>query len=220
MIIDMKKQAYPSISEDNGIAALTDRDQCVYSVGISTGGVAEMRMAALSPTRHIIATTLDHEGAKYAQRQCSSAQIEIKVEDVAAPLPYPNEYFDFVYARLVLHYLPRNSLVRALAELYRVLKTSGKLFVVVRSADCLEAKDKSSIFDPHTGMTTYISNGNSYSRYFHTEESIQSFLISSGFRIERINTYEEQLCVDFHRTQLSPQTDVLIEVLASKKITD
>ena len=209
-----------SISEDNGIATITDCDQLIYSVGMSTGGAAEMRMAVASPTRSIIATTLDQEGAAFAHKQCEGAkllnQIEIKVEDVTDPLPYPNELFDFVYARLVLHYLPKDSLICALAELYRVLKPSGKLFVVVRSTDCVEAGDKSSALDPHTEMTTYTSNGNSYSRYFHTEESIQGFLVSAGFYIEHVKTYEEQLCVDFHRTQPSPQTDVLVEVLASK----
>lgn len=211
---------YPSVSEDNGIAALVNSDQRVYSVGVSTGAIAEMRMATASSTRRIIATTIDGEGAKFCQKQIEEAgflnQIEIKLEDVSSPLPYPNAYFDFIYARLVLHYLPKNNLIQALTELHRALKTGSKLFVVVRSTDCFEAKDNHSIFDLDTGMTAYTSNDNSYSRYFHTKESIQNFLVSAGFHIEYVKTYEEQLCVDFYRTQLSEQMDVLIEVLASK----
>src|ERR1700722_12140261 len=204
---------HSSISENNGLAALAGDDQRIYSVGISTGGVAEMRMAEASPARHIIATTIDREGARFAQEQVKVVglqnQIEIKLEDVAAPLAYPEGYFDFIYARLVLHYLPRNSLKGALGDLYRVLKPRGRLFVVVRSTDCMEAKSKDSVLDPETGMRTYTSNGQSYSRFFHSSESIQDYLASAGFQIMHIKAYPEQLCVDFQRTQPSKQVDAL-----------
>lgn len=209
-----------SISENNGLASLKEEDQIIYSVGISTGGIAEMRMAKASSTRHIVATTIDQEGARYAKMQVEEAgllkQIEIKIEDVTALLTYSNEYFDFIYARLILHYLPRNSLVLALKELYRVLKKGGKIFVVVRSTDCFEANSKDSVHDKNTNLTTYFSNGKSYSRYFHTEESIQNYLKSSGFHIQYTKSYQEQLCVDFQRKQPSRQVDALIEVLATK----
>ncbi|SRR5581483_10276037 len=215
----MERQIYSSTSEEHGIAALKDSDRFIYSVGVSTGGIAEARMAKTSATRKIIATTLDREGAKFAEKQWKDAglldQIAIKIEDVSAPLPYPHEHFDFIYARLVLHYLPKPSLKRALEELYRILKKEGRLFVVVRSDESLEIK-KNSIFDPSTGMTTYTSQGHSYSRYFHTPESIQAYLVASGFQIQHVKIYEEQLCTDFHRTLPSEQIDVLIEVLATK----
>lgn len=215
-----KKQTYPSISEEHGIAALKESDRLIYSIGVSTGGVAEARMANASVDRKIIATTIDSEGAQFVEKQWEEVglldQMTIKVEDVSSPLPYPNGYFDFVYARLVLHYLPKDSLKRALDELYRILKANGRLFVVVRSAESFEVKDKNSTFDPATRMTTYTSQGRSYSRHFHTQESIQAFLTASGFQIQHVKMYEEQLCVDFHRTVLSEHIDLLIEVLASK----
>lgn len=211
---------YSSISENNGIAALTEQDQKVYSVGISTAGLAEIRMAQGKPNRHIIATTIDPEGAKFARRRIEEAgledHIDVKMEDIAKPLPYSDGYFDFVYARLVLHYLPKNDLIRALNELYRVLKVSGRLFVVVRSLACSEAHDESAILDPDTGMITYVYNGKTLSRYFHTEESIQNYLTSSGFHIKHVRSFEEKLCVDFQRTQLTGKEYSLIEVLASK----
>lgn len=211
-----------SISEDNGLAAIREQDQQVYSVGISTAGAAEIRMAIASPTRHVIATTLDREGAEFVQKQVERAgllgRIEIKLEDVAAALPYPDEHFDFVYARLVLHYLPSASLKQALKELYRVLKTSGKIFVVVRSVDCFGAQSGDTIFDPQTGMTSYLSRDHSYRRHFHSPESIQNYLVASGFHIEHVKAYHEQLCVDFQRKKPSKQTDALIEVLANKPL--
>lgn len=209
-----------SISENNGIAILSDDDQQIYSVGISTGGLAEIRMVQSDRKRHVIATTLDSEGAKYAKNRIEASefsdQIEVKVEDVSQPLPYLDCHFDFIYARLVLHYLPRCELMRALNQLHRVLRVGGKIFVVVRSVECPEARSENAIPDPDTGTTTYTSNGYSYSRYFHSEESIQNYLRSSGFFVKYAKSYEEQLCIDFRRTQLSSQVDVLIELLAVK----
>lgn len=211
----------PSISENSGIALLTERHKTIYSVGISTGGIAEMRMAKLLADRRIIATTIDKEGAQFAKQLIDatglSDQISVKIEDVAKPLPYASSSFDFIYARLVLHYLPKDSLQQALAQFHRILKNEGHLFVVVRSTECVEAKNASA-YNAITGLTTYIFQNNSYTRHFQTEESIQLYLKAAGFFIDRIKSYEEQLCVDFKRTQLSPNRDALIEVAASKKL--
>lgn len=209
-----------SISENNGLAVITDRDHKIYSVGISTGGAAEIRMALDNPNRHIIATTLDSEGALFARKQVKEAglskQIEVKVEDVTKTLPYADACFDYIYARLVLHYLAKSDLHSALKELHRVLKKGGKIFTVVRSINCVEAKDNASILDIHTGLTTYCSNGTFYSRHFHSEDSIQHYLKSSGFIIKHVNVYDEQLYSDFQRSKISSQIDTLIEVLSEK----
>lgn len=209
-----------SISENHGIGFLSQNDLKIYSVGISTGGRAEIRMAMDHPERHIVATTIDCKGAESAKNQIKSFnlenQIEIKIEDVAEKLPYPHQTFDYIYARLILHYLPEKSLCEALNELYRVLKKDGKMFVVVRSVACPEVLDSKSHFDPNTHLTTYLSDNAWYSRFFHSEESIQHYLKLVGFSIRHIDTYQEQLCIDFERTKPSKNLDNLIEVLASK----
>jgi ubiquinone/menaquinone biosynthesis C-methylase UbiE len=164
---------------------------------------------------------LDSEGAQHVQRLIDekkvSKQIKVKIEDVSQPLPYENEYFDFIYARLVLHYLSRVELGQALNELYRILKNEGRLFIVVRSSKCQEAKNNNPTVDLFTGLTTYTSNGGGlYKRYFHSEDSIQEYLLASGYTIKYITSYEERICVDFQRTILAPSVDTLIEVLVSK----
>lgn len=214
-----KEPMYLSVSENNGIEALNDSDLQVYSVGISTGGIAEIRMVELNPQRKVIATTIDTKGAEFARDHIEtkglSNQVIVKIEDVSKPLPYEDSSFDFIYARLVLHYLPKPELVQALKELHRVLKEGGKLFVVVRSSNCYEAQNGT--LDPLTGLTTYTSNdGNTHSRFFHTENSIQEYLKDSGFKIQHVKSYEEQLCSDFQRTKLSNYIDDLIEVLSIK----
>src|SRR5690348_4014954 len=177
-----------SISEDHGIALLSNEDLRIYSVGVSTGGVAEIRMAQAHSKRHIIATTIDPDGALFAgeriQQLGLEQRIKVRIENVAQPLPYPNEQFDFIYARLILHYLPKLDLISALNELCRVLRPKGQIFIVVRSDKCLEAHRQHSIFNPETGMTTYTSNGHSFSRYFHNEQSLENYLRSAGFQIK------------------------------------
>lgn len=215
-----------SQSEDNGIALITDNDRKIYSVGISTGGVAEIRMAEANPSRHIVATTVDKEGVAFAQKFISEKhleqQIEAKIEDVAQPLPYEDNHFDYIYARLVLHYLPRAELDSALAELRRILKPGGKLFVVVRSVNCPDAKDPRSTYDPETGLTTCIhtdkQTGKSHNsvRYFHSEESIAEHVARSGFTVEYTKSYDERLFTDFMRTKLAPHDDNVVELLATK----
>ena len=209
-----------SISERNGINFLSRKDKKIYSVGISTGGLAEIKMAQSDKHKHIIATTVDTVGAEYAKQRIRelgfSNQIEVKIEDVSQPLPYPNCHFDYIYARLILHYLAKDALTSALTELYRVLRIEGKLFIVVRSVDCLEASDKAGKFDALTGLTTYSSEGKSYSRYFHSQESIKEHLSLAGFAVKHMDAYQEQLCADFQRTKPSSQIDSLIEVVAVK----
>ncbi|MBS0629863.1 MAG: class I SAM-dependent methyltransferase [Verrucomicrobia bacterium] len=212
-----------STSENNGLALLTDQDLQIYSIGISSAGSAEIRMAKIHPARRITASTIDLEGAEFAQRiiqeQHLSDQITIKIESIIEKLPYADAFFDFIYARLVLHYLSKDQLTLALKEIFRVLKKGGKFYVVVRSTNCPDAKDPKNTHDLQTGMTTYISpQGYSFTRFFHTKETIQDYLKSAGFQIQHVNAYQEQLCSDFQRTQLATSIDALIEVLAIKPL--
>lgn len=207
-----------STSENNGIAILTDQDLHIYSIGISTGGAAEIRMAKLNPKRRIIATTIDVKGAQFAQKLIKEEEVEgqvvVKIEDVSKSLAFENDSFDFIYARLVLHYLSHKELIATLKELHHVLKIKGKLFIVVRSSKCYEATSMDASFDPLTRFTTYRSKEGVYRRYFHTEDTLKGYL--ADFDIKHIKSYEEHLCVDFQRTVPSAHVDSLIEVLVTK----
>jgi hypothetical protein len=180
-----------SRSEDAGIALLTDNDRTIYSVGISTGGVAEMRMAELNRERHIIATTVDEKGAQFARDQVAARGLE--------------------------------DLVKTTAELHRILKPSGKLFVVVRSTECPDAKRANVEFDTITHLTTctvedqHSGRSYNYSRFFHTEDSIRHYIEKAGFDTLYTKAYDEQLFIDFMRTETAPTTDNIIELLARKE---
>lgn len=212
-----------SKSEDRGIALLGDKNKMIYSIGVSTGGVAEIRMAQLNPSRNIIATTIDEQGVKdskeYIKKLGFEKQIEVKIEDITTKLPYKNDTFDFIYARLVLHYLTKQQLQKALSEIYRVLKPGGKLFVVVRSDKCPDAHRKGYSYDDTTGITTYpdVMFNKLNKRYFHSEESIKEFIVQAGFEVKHAISYDERLYGDFMRTKPAPHLDNVIEVLSIKR---
>jgi hypothetical protein len=54
-----------SISEEHGLVALPSEAQKIYSIGVSTAGQAEIKMAQANSSSHIIATTIDDTGVHY-----------------------------------------------------------------------------------------------------------------------------------------------------------
>lgn len=217
--------SYPP-SENHGIEAMGEQDKLIYSVGISTAGAAEIRMAENFPDRKVIATTIDKDGILDTQKMIEEKgfgnQIETRLEDVSLPLPYTDNHFDFIYARLVLHSLSLQELTKSLSELYRILKPEKKLYIVVRSNKCTDANREGITYDDETKMTTgQFTNENGkvyrYSRYFQSPESISKHVSEAGFKVEYVKEYEEELYRDYNRTILvTDQTNELIELLATK----
>ncbi len=211
-----------SISEEHGLDFMSDTDLVVYSVGISTAGEAEIRMAKMNSNRKIVATTIDEEGltetVELIDKKGFKNQIICKLEDVSEKLPYADGSFYYVYARLVLHYLPKQLLHSTLLELHRILNKNGKIYVVVRSTECPDFKREGSKIEEETGFTYYTSpnSGKVSKRYFHTEKSISEYLNNAGFEILRVESYGEQLYSGYHRKTPSKNIDYLIEVKAIK----
>ena len=223
-----KPQPGFSKSENRGISLIKESDMQIFCPGISTGGYAETRIALMNPQRHIIATTIDKKGItrtrSIIKEMALTDRIDVRIEDVTKPTTYPDNHFDFIYARLILHYLNEDELDKTLKEFYRVvLKATGSIFIVVRSTEDWEAKLKDSTYDTWTRMTTYPvydtegkDTGRTVSRYFHTVESISSHVKSAGFRVEYAEKYKEQLYHDYMRTSPVIRKASVIEILVKK----
>ncbi len=216
-----------SISEKNGLEIIEENDLNILSIGISTSGSAEIKMAKKNPNSKIIATTIDEKGLNVVKeiidKENLNNQIEVKLEDVTKKSNYPDNYFDYIYARLVLHYLNNKDLENALEELNRVLKPNGKIFIVVRSTNAWEAKLDGTTYDEETGFTkhpdirTYGTPDVKYCyRRLHTEESIKDFLEKANFKVKHTKVYDEYLSPDFDRKNMNDKASELIEVLAIK----
>lgn len=217
----------PSKSEENGINLITANDLNILSIGISTAGSAEIKMAEKNRNSHIIATTIDKEGLNYTKNIIEqyglSDRIETKLEDISEKMPYNDEFFDFVYARLVLHYLDNENLTNALKEIKRVMKKHGRLYIVVRSRDEWKAKLEGASYDENTGITKYpkydtlgTDNVEYLYRRLHTVDSLSSFLVAEGFDIKYIKEYKEQSYKDYKRTEKVKYPNSLIECLCEK----
>ncbi len=221
------KSFKPSISEEHGINLIKDKDRNILSIGISTAGYAEIEMARKNPNSHIIAMTIDNKGLEFTKRiiieEGLQERIELKIEDISEKLSYTDNYFDFIYARLVLHYLNNMQLENTLSEIYRVMKENSKFFIAVRSLDEWEAKLEGSTFDKETGFTKYpdiktigTNNVRYIYRRLHSKDSIEQFLLKAGFKIDYIQEYEEYLYRDYERIDINPKPNKIIEVCASK----
>lgn len=210
-----------SLSERHGLHLITSDFEAILSIGISTAGSAEIEMASLAPNSQIIATTLDAAGAQSVKEELAQrgldARIHVRIEDIAKVRPAADKLFDFVYARLVLHYLSEQDLYTALHNIYESMKPEAILYVVVRSENSPEAKQPGNAYDPATKLTTYevASKGKYATRYFHSKESINRALIASGFTVDSVEEYDESLSPNFDRTGVPVQNN-LIEVKARK----
>lgn len=217
----------PSISEKNGIQLVKDTFKNILSVGISTAGSAEIEMAKIVPNSHIIATTIDNDGLEFTQKIVKEKglekQIELKLEDISEKMSYNDETFDFVYARLVLHYLDNSKLEQALKEIKRVLKTNGLFYIVVRSRNEWEAKLEGATYDEKTGITKYpvyetlgTNNVKYLYRRLHTIDSLKEFLLKENFNIKYVKEYQEECYKDYKRTEKVEFPKTIIECLVEK----
>ena len=224
----MKEKIFkPSKSEKRGLKLLTPEMENILSIGISTGGSAEINMAKLCPNAKIVATTIDEKGLSFSIDNMSKfkefEQVEAKIEDVSKLMPYADNSFDYVYARLVLHYLNKQQLQDALNEIYRVLKPNGKLFIVVRNNKEWDIRKPEFIisYNEETNMTTYYAEWEKdyiESKQFLSEEQLKDILIQHKFIIKSSKSYRERLYTDYERTRKnrSKKPNNLSEVVAVK----
>ena len=223
----MVKDFKYSKSEKRGIKQLNSKMKKILSIGISTGGSAEISMAKKCPEAKIIATTIDEKGLIFSKEKIKSFKesdrIEVKLEDVSKPMNYKDNTFDFIYARLVLHYLNKQELNDALNEIYRVLKPNGIFFIIARNNKEWELSKKEFIinYDEKTNMTTYYTQWKKEkieTRQFLSEKELEKILSNHKFKIKKLKSYKEKLYTDYERTKKnkSKKANYLTEVIVTK----
>jgi ubiquinone/menaquinone biosynthesis C-methylase UbiE len=120
-------------------------------------------------------------------RQRLGEDADVRVADLGAPLPFPDDAFDLVAASLSLHYL--EDWTSALAELRRVLKSGGRLIVsIIHPAVYAIVYPEADYF----ALTQYsedydFGEGTVWMTYWHRplQDVINTF-IDAGFRIKMV----------------------------------
>lgn len=208
------------ISELDGLNLINKDMENILSVGISTNGNAEIEMTNRF-NGIVTATTIDEKGLdntrKIVEEKNLANRINLKLEDVRDKNIYLDNYFDYIYARLVLHYLTDAELLEVLKEFRRILKDNGLLYIVVRSDKCDEYHDGLLEYYEDTGMTKHRAfDGRIVSRRFHNIDSISNALNKSSLSIKNIKEYDEVLYADYERTVKVTVRNNLIEVICGK----
>ena len=215
----------PSKTEDYAIKLIPYNMRNILSIGISTGCSAEVRMAKRYASTRIIATTIDPEGKDYSKRVVAkyglTKQIQVKLEDVREPMPYPDQIFDLVYARLVLHYLTFADFEKALKEIYRVLRPGGWFYIVMRSIRERHLKKMNPSYDPNTNLITYTTPyGQTLKRQFLMKRNLLTFCQSMASKFHKQKLLEKDFILTFNaQKKTNTKTNLLLSLLTNQSQT-
>ncbi|UVS79510.1 class I SAM-dependent methyltransferase [Actinokineospora sp. UTMC 2448] len=133
---DSIAEAYAAENENSLMNAYYERPAMLELAGDVTGrrildaGCGSGPLFAALRDRGAAVTGVDASaGMLELARRRLGADADLRIADLADPLPFPDDSFDDVIASLVLHYLRDWS--PTLAELRRVLRPGGRLIVSV-----------------------------------------------------------------------------------------
>ncbi len=109
--------------------ARIERGHRVLDLGCGTGTLTIL-IKRMHPDADVVGLDGDPKILELARSKATLAGLDIVLDcGMADALPYPDKTFDRVVSSLVVHHLTRNTKLRALCEVMRVLKPGGELHV-------------------------------------------------------------------------------------------
>jgi ubiquinone/menaquinone biosynthesis C-methylase UbiE len=101
----------------------------ILDFGTGTGEIAILLKKEM-PTADVIGIDVDLKVLAIANKKIRRENLDIHVlEYDGRKFPFPNNYFDKVASCLVFHHLSPDQKQYALNEIFRVLKTDGKIYI-------------------------------------------------------------------------------------------
>ncbi len=111
------------------MAQIKPGDQ-VLDLGCGTGSLTLTAKGYTGPTGAVYGIDASPEMIEAAQNKARQSGNEVIFEiGLIEKIPYPEATFDVVINRLVMHHLPDDLKRQGLAEILRVLKPGGRLFI-------------------------------------------------------------------------------------------
>ena len=123
------------LGADNARAALIEQahlraNDRVLDVGCGTGTLITL-LKRRQPEVEVVGLDPDPKALARARRKAERAAVSIRFnQGVADALEYPSASYDVVFSSFMFHHLEGNAKERALAEILRVLKPGGSLFML------------------------------------------------------------------------------------------
>ncbi len=103
----------------------------VLEVGCGTGELTLAAKKSAGSGGKVYGIDASPEMVEYARQKSVAAGVEIEFrDDPIEKLSFADESFDVVLSSLMMHHLPDDLKRKGLAEVYRVLKPGGRLFIV------------------------------------------------------------------------------------------
>lgn len=119
------------------------------------------------------------------KKRYNNGNLTFKVMDISLPIPFIDNEFDVVYARLSLHYFSNEATKAIFKELHRILKPNGYLCFICKSTH-----------DPLYGAGTEIEKDmyekNGHVRHFFNEEYVK-LCLGNNFSIHKIQEDKGEL---------------------------
>lgn len=104
--------------------------EAVLDVGCGTGSLAMLARQQVGAAGVVAGIDAAPEMIARARRKANKARLDIQFETASADaLPYANAHFDAVLCTVALHHLPRAVRSVAVAEMARVMRPAGRVFL-------------------------------------------------------------------------------------------
>jgi ubiquinone/menaquinone biosynthesis C-methylase UbiE len=196
---DSFAEAYTAENETSLLNAYYERPATLALAGDVAGrrildaGCGSGPLFAELRDRGAIVSGIDASAGMLEQaRRRLGADADLRIADLADPVPFPDQEFDDVIASLVLHYL--RDWKPTLAELRRVLKTGGRLIVSVNHPFLVNLMHRQTgprpdYFEPYTWTDEWTMGGQTVQMTFWNLplHAMTDAFTAAGFRICVIN---------------------------------
>ncbi|MFD9948902.1 class I SAM-dependent methyltransferase [Nonomuraea sp. NPDC059023] len=196
---DRFAEAYAAENEASLLNAYYERPAMLELAGDVTGrrildaGCGSGPLFSALRDRGALVTGVDvSAGMLELARRRLGADADLRVADLARPLPFPGDAFDDVIASLVLHYL--EDWGPTLAELRRVLRPAGRLLVSVEHPFAITlmrrlAGDKTNYFEIRNRTEEWTMGGQTAQMSFWDRplHAMTDAFVAAGFRISVIS---------------------------------
>ncbi|MFF3665593.1 class I SAM-dependent methyltransferase [Microtetraspora malaysiensis] len=196
---DLIAEGYTAENETSLIHAYYARPAMLELAGDVTGrrildaGCGSGPLFAELRDRGALVTGIDASTGMLEQaRRRLGADADLRVADLAGPLPFPDDAFDDVIASLVLHYL--EDWGPTLAELRRVLRPGGRLLISVHHPFGITlfqhmAGEKFTYFETRSRTDEWTKGGQTVQMRFWDRplHAMTEAFTAAGFRISVIS---------------------------------